>query len=98
MGQALPHAPQLLALVKVSTHAAPPHVVLHVQLPFTQTSPGVVASHAWSVAGSSSTIPSQSLSLPSHASGEGVHWHTVVELVLPTGVAHVHPVTQSATV
>lgn len=44
----------------------------------------------------SSTTPSQSLSSPSHTSGEYVHWHT--SPVCPFSAAQVHPATQSATV
>jgi len=96
VGHVIPHAPQLPTLVVVSTQVAPPHVVLHVQLPFTQTSPGVIASHAASTAGSLSTIPSQSLSLPSQTSGEDVHWHTSPDW--PISAWHVQPATQLVTV
>jgi hypothetical protein len=68
-GQVLPHVPQFATSFAVSTHVVPPHIVLHTQLAFVQTSPGVAASQAASTTGSLSTTPSQSLSLPSQTSG-----------------------------
>jgi hypothetical protein len=56
----------------------------------------LLVTHAWSTAGSSSTIPSQSLSLPSQTSAAGVHWQTL--LVWPRMAPQVQPGTQLVTV
>ena len=79
--QALPHPPQLALSVCVFAHL-PAHVVVPVpqtHCPPWHTPPAPIAlAHCWSTFGSSSTIPLQSLSLPSHTSGETMHWQTLL--------------------
>jgi hypothetical protein len=72
-GQALPQPPQLAGSVLVSAHRDPHRVTLLPQThcPAWHSAPVPICwAQASSTAGSSSTMPSQSLSLPSQTSGE----------------------------
>jgi len=92
VAQTFPHAPQFDVFVLGSTQV-PPQVSPQTHIPATQTCPvPFLDTHAWSTAGSSSTIPSQSLSLPSQTSAVGVHWQTL--LVWPSMAPQVQPDTQ----
>jgi hypothetical protein len=94
VGHVVPHPPQWFVSVCGSTHC-PPHVSVQAHVPFRQTYPvPFVAAHDWSAAGSLSTTPSQSLSLPSQVWFNGVHWHTLLDC--PSSAAQVQPGTQSA--
>ncbi len=93
--QAFPQPPQFFALVCVSTHLDPHSAPEppHAHWPPWQIAPApIVVTHASSDVGSSSTMPLQSLSLPSQSSGAYVHWQT--SLVCPASGAQVHPATQ----
>lgn len=94
---ALAQPPQLFGSVDVFAHRPPQLCVPapHVHLPPWQTPPLPSADpHSGSVAGASSTMPLQSLSLPSHVSGAYAHWQTLP--ACPASGPQVQPATQSA--
>jgi len=92
----LAQPPQFLSSVCVFVQR-PAHITValpHEQLPFWQAAPAPrVLAHLVSTAGSSSTIPSQSLSLPSQISAEYLHWQML--LACPASGPHDQPATQS---
>jgi hypothetical protein len=81
-GHANPQLPQLLESFEASTHADP-HIWPHWHCPPLQIWPGSFCPHIWSLRGSSSTMPSQSLSLPSHTSVEAPQVQNDPEQVHP---------------
>ena len=93
VAQTFSHAPQfavsVLGFTQSAPHVRPPqeHIPAE-QMKFVP----LLAPHAWSTAGSLSTMPSQSLSLPSQISATGVHWQTL--LVWPSMAPQVQPGTQ----
>jgi len=89
LAQALPQPPQWSGSVSGSTQAWP-HLSAHVHVPAVHTSPApAVVAHHSSTAGSLSTMPSQSLSSPSHTSGADVHLQ--ISLGWPSSDPHVQP-------
>jgi hypothetical protein len=71
-GQPWLQLPQLFGSLVVSTHLPLQAMTVgpHTHVPFWQTAPApMLAAHAWSTAGSSSTMPLQSSSFPLQVSG-----------------------------
>src|SRR5205085_2448514 len=72
-GHAMPQPPQFCESVIGLTHC-PPQVSAHAHCPPLHTSGVPALEQTASTVGSLSMTPSQSLSLASHVSGDGVHW------------------------